>query len=568
VRARRLVLLLALVLAAFAAWWLLRERGGDGSIDPAGVRKERADTAGPDLLADAPSLKVGPHPARTAKPRFVLTVRVLDLPAEEAGQITLHVTSRGQVGGDGESSKDVRSDPSGTTVIDVEDMALRRGIHTIQVMADGPVHLPAYDALALPTDIEERRRGLDLGLEVRPIRAGALVGRVVDPDGSPVAGVLVTPDVWGGFTNEEGRGYGTHATTDAEGRFRVTAKPGPRIVALTWSPLHGARASEAVALSAGKTEDVGTIRLIAMQHWIGTVRGLTGLPTGEVTVRATWIGPTSHSEIPGVGWTRDGLVRRQMAVTVGADGRFEVPEVTPGWWKVSLEAPDWGGCSAAQDVMRACDRIVHTRDGALDLDAARARLLVKTTGGGRPLAHAKVLVVGEERLALTTDDTGSACLVVRPQTRYEVVAFAPGFQALETTVTSAANGKDSTLALELVAGKDPSPPAGSEWTDRDAPRVSFAVGSPVGGGLPAELRLTDADGRTVPTVWVEEYANVMWRSEGRALGQGAARLMTLLPPGEYRLRVERAGFRSFERALSFPQGNTVPVAIPIELEPE
>lgn len=564
-RVRRLLVLLALVLVALAAWWWLRDRGGDGSVDPAGVRKERADKAGPDLVADAPSLKVGPHPARAAEPRFLLTVRVLGLPAEEAGQITLHLSSRGQVGGEGESSKDVRADPSGTTVIDVADMALRRGIHTLQVMADGTEHLPAYAALALPRDMEERQKGLDLALEVSPIHAGVLVGRVVDSDGKPVAGLLVTPDVWGGFTREEDRGYGAGGTTDADGRFRVTAKPGPRIVALTWSPVSGARASESVALRAGQTVDVGTIRLLAMERWVGTVRGLSELPAGEVTVRVTWLGPTLHSEIPGIGWTRNALVRSQMAVTVGADGRFEIPDATPGWWKVGLEVP--GECPSTQDVMRARDRFVHTRDGPLELDASRARFLVKTTHGGRPLPRATVVLAGEERLALTTDDTGSACLLTRPETRYDVVAFARGFQAYETTVTSAANGRDASLTLELQPGKSGAP-AGSEWTDRDASRMSVVIGPFVAGGLPARLRLTNPDGGSVPTVWTEQSANVTWRSEGDVLGQGAARLMTELPPGDYRLHVERDGFRPFERVLSFPQGNTVPVEVPIELEPE
>jgi hypothetical protein len=565
VRGRRLLLALTLALLALAAWWWLRERGRNEPLDPAGVRKERADPPGNDLLAAAPKLTAGPHAARAPRPRCVLTVRVLDLPVEERGQLTLHVSARCQVAGEGESAKDVRADPSGTTVIDVEDLALRRGVHTLQVTADGPEHLPAYDALALPQDMEARKKGLDLALEVRPIRAGTLVGRVVDPDGKAIAGLLVTPDVWGGFTREEGRGYGLLGRTAADGRFRLQARPGPATVALVGSAW-GPRASEPVALVAGRTADVGTIHLIAPQHWVGRVRGLAGRKDLEAIVKLHLLAPTRLSELPGVAWTRDGPALPAMSCFVDAEGRFDVPGVTPGWWKVSVD-PLFGDCPSAQEVLRTSERLAHPRDGPLELDATRARLTFRTRSGGRVVAHATVLVAGEERLALSTDGGGDACLFVRPETRYDVVAFAPGFQPLQTTVTSPANGADTSLALELEAGKG-GPPAGAEWTDREAPRMSLAIDSCSVNGTPARVMLFDADRRLVPTVWVESEGSVAWRTDGHLLGRGHARLVTDLAPGEYGFRVERDGFRPFERTLSFPQGNTVPVEVPIELEPE
>jgi hypothetical protein len=570
-RRRRLAAaLLIAALLALGCWLLLAPGGAGGGAEGPTRRAEATAPEAPLLTASpiTPALTPAPPGAhRPPPPTYKLSVRVLGVAPEEAGTIRLQLSWRGQVGTDG-GAKDVRADPSGTTVIDVESMALTKGIHTLQVMADGPLYLPAYAALALPTDLEERRKGLDLALEVKPERAGALTGRVLDPDGKPVAGAIVVADLWGGFKNQEERGYGTTATTDAEGNFRLLSRPGARLVALAYAGPYGPRASEPVALRAGETADVGTIRLVAPQTWVGRVRGLEGLAPKLVGIRATLLSARQHSEIPGVSWTRDGPARTQLAFGVAPDGRFEVGEVTTGWWHVHLEAPDWG-CAAVHEVVRATNCTAHTRGGPLELDASRARLMFKVRAAGKPTGGCTVTLLGEEPVSFTTDSEGYGCLVVRPDTRYQVLTSRRDLLPHRTSVLTAANGEESTVEVDLS----------------EDPEVKLKLRAPfefqlsctiVGshGDLPATLILKDARGTSLPAVWLETQGAVTWQTNGRLLGMGPAKLKDVPPPGDYVLHVSCNGFRSQEGAFTVPPKaefsplRPVPSELRFLLEPE
>lgn len=570
-RARPRTAALLLLLGGLLLGWLLWSagRGGaGGGGEPGGSRGPASAPQGGTLApgSTAPTLVPVPEGARRPPPRFTLTVRLLGLAQNEAQGAVLHLSARGNLPTDARGVKDVPADPSGTTVIDVEAMALEAGYHTLQVMADGPWLLPAYAALALPLEREERRSGLALSLDVVTEPAGALVGRVEGLDGKPFFGAIVTPDVWGGFANEEERGRGTVAHSDREGRFRVLARPGASLAVLALPASGVARASRPVALRAGEEVDVGAIRLFPPREWPGRVTGTAGLPPGPVGVRAVLLGPWRQSAFPGTGWTSDGPVRTWSSVALEPEGGFVLSDVATGWWRLQVDAEDWG-CAEVHEVLRARERIAHTRDGPQTLDAARARMIFRTRREGKPLGGVAAVLSRGEQVAFRTDDTGYGCLVVRPDTTYDLVAYGPDLTTLRTQVTSAPNGGTSEVALALEPGT-PEPPAGLDWAAPDRPRP-FAVTVTARNGLvPAVLRLATSEGVDVPTVWVERHPLVTWRTDGHLLGRATADLVTDVKPGDYVLRVECPGLRPHEQPVRLPPALGEPTAIEVELAPE
>ena len=544
----RIAALLALAALAFALWWFLRPEGAGGGIERAGDRATHTSEERPAIPGSTvPTLLPTPEGARPQKPKYTLTVRLVGVPEEQAKDVRLHVSARGNKATDAGGLLDAPSDPSGTTVLDVEKMAREVGYHTIQVMADGAWFLPSYAALALPFPLEARLEGLDLVLEVSPERAGMLTGRVLGSDGKPAVNAMVHPDVWGGFANEEERGYGTTAFTDTQGRFRVLSRPGRELVAL--AVVDGdARASRPVALAAGQTVDVGTIEILPAREWRARVEGTAGL--GLVSVRAMRLGARRHSEIPGFAWTRDCLARTWVTPGVDENGISVVPFVSPGWWRLTAEAPDWG-CAQVHDVLRASTRVANTRETSPTLDVARARMLFHTNLGGKPRGRTQALLLEKEALAFRTDDAGYGCLVVRPSTVYELVVYGADVKGQRLQVTSAPNGQTSEVTIDLQPGAS-EVPAEHGWATPGLRRTLALDVLASGNGFPATVHLRNADGQEVPATWVERYPLVDWRTDGRLLGLGTAELVTELKPGDYVLRVEAPGMVPQERRVRLP----------------
>jgi len=154
------------------------------------------------------------------------------------------------------------------------------------------------------------------GVEIVLSRAGWVVGRVLDAEGAPAAGVAVfgwaTPVV----------GDLAPTATDAEGRFRLgpLALRGPG-QAWVWfeSPTHEVPRVEALAVVPGEERDTGDLRASPLGVVRGVVKDADGTPVsagsveaeGEQHFTATSIRPDGTFELTGL---RPGAVTLKAAV--------------------------------------------------------------------------------------------------------------------------------------------------------------------------------------------------------------------------------------------------------------
>lgn len=525
-------LLLALLLAGVGAW--LATRTPSDRLERAGARPPRAASAGA-TLDGRPALEGTAAPGRAPRPggpSHRLTIRLRGVSASQAPNVTLTIRDGTPFRQVTEARWAQPSDASGTTVVDVTGL-VNSGPTWLMLTADGPAHLPVYEAVEVPADPALRAHGLELEVTLEPRPAAVVRGLVLAADGRPAIGALVVGDRPGGFADESERLPSEPATTDMYGRFSLRmAVPGPAVL-LALDPGDTLALSVPFEPSLAAPTDVGTLRLERGLTQRGRVRGCPE-PRSQARVVATWLGPTRFAALPGVVWAGERPIHEQRAAPISEDGAYELTGLEPGRWSLAVQAQDWG-CALAAAVRAARQRVVSVPGAEVAFDVSRALQRVIVSGSEGPLENALVQLSGPETIAFTTDGGGHGALVLPPRTRVQVTAWREDALAAGAELITAGPGEESVARLALAGGMSPVPDD-LAWVSAEA-RFSLHLRDLLRGGGPAAVVLTDAAGGAVPVVWREQAGVVRWRSLDRLLGAAGADALTALPPGPYRIEV-------------------------------
>jgi len=209
--------------------------------------------------------------------------------------------------------------PRGLDAASIARMRLAMGIDGFQRNLDG-----------LTFDLSGRKKAVEIFVEP----AATITGRVVDPDGVPVAGATVAPAKTGSGNSLTGDTRYSYPT-DEEGRFTMVLPAGKQfaynIVAhdgtydewRKWANGH----SEILRTQPGETIEGLEIRLTRGGTVRGSVVDAAGNPRPDVDVRAAAVDMRDN--------------RYYVPTTkTGSDGRFELSHISPGEQHIQA-APFW-----------------------------------------------------------------------------------------------------------------------------------------------------------------------------------------------------------------------------------
>ncbi len=249
------------------------------------------------------------------------------------------------------------------------------------------------------------------------VDGGAILGRVVDPNGRPLGGarVRVRSKARGGLGVVVLGDVVGDTTSAADGRFRVEGVPEGR----TWAVAvehddYPAAERHPIEVADGEPRDVGDVAVVAGAAVSGTVRSLESGPLVGVEVRV--VDPRLPEAFGG-----------RKAVTTKTDerGRFAFARLTPGAMRVMVEPADhapaqWDGEVAAG----------VTQDG-VELLVRRGKSIagVVVDDLGAPVASARVLAVIEQTHVKVESGADGRFTIpnLRPDGVYLVLARKPGY---------------------------------------------------------------------------------------------------------------------------------------------
>lgn len=158
--------------------------------------------------------------------------------------------------------------------------------------------------------------------------SGAITGRVVDPQGKPLAGAQVWAVTRVKLTMERV----VSARSDADGRFRLADLPDPYPVTV-WAEAEGLARErcEDVRVVAGRDRDIGLLRLVPGTRMTGRIVDVNGEPIAGATAKLNLyrhvLGHTINSSQ--TDWT----------VTADAGGHFETVPLPAGEAAFTWGAP-------------------------------------------------------------------------------------------------------------------------------------------------------------------------------------------------------------------------------------
>lgn len=336
-------------------------------------------------------------------------------------------------------------------------------------------------AILVDAERPEQRSGLRLAFG----GPAEIAGRVLDPDGSPVAGVSVRVFPEPAESSPGGGASFGVAPTDTSGRFRlVDLRPGSyRLYA------EGAGWWCRVASVEGLPVKTGIPALVVPVQGMTSIRGRVTVPDGQGHrwAPARFVVETK----PSGGW-----------VFNTEDGRFEVPIYMP-WVKlgVFVSAEGYGRLAFSVDLAKGEQKDL----GDIELGPPRTVTGRVVDEAGAPVSGARVLL-GYAGYAMRSD----------------VITDSAGRFALPGVAAS-----DAPLRLE---------PPGRRRTEAVAPEGQGDVEIRLGAGTEGvvDLRVEEADGRPLDGAAVA----VAGEHGGRCSSAGGGHcIITDLAPGRYSLRL-------------------------------
>jgi hypothetical protein len=291
-----------------------------------------------------------------------------------------------------------------------------------QLDARAPGHAPRRQRVYVPSS----------GVSVELEGAAFIEGFVELPDGKPAAGATVSAF---------GADDGVVAETGAGGGFSLEVPPGGYRVSARLGEQRGSSDGR-VFVGAGMTSKDVRIRLGASSSIAGVVRRKgSGEPVADATVS---VRPNGELLMPG-------NERRELALArSGADGRFEVKQLAPGAYDVTIHS-------------RGSKKLV--RPGITVLKGQRFELLAELDANGRiegtvvdgakkPLAG--VQVIAQRRwgpmqgaLSMVTDAAGGFVLEDVPPETVFVAAWRPGSEVNTRKPVKVESGQTARVELQL-----------------------------------------------------------------------------------------------------------------------
>lgn len=501
-------------------------------------------------------LRVKRPDATPAPGAWTLEVRVLGLPADARPPTYVSVMPvADQRDREDHAIQVVEDETPGHVLFDVTDLVHAKWSR-LRVRVRHADAFPGSTVVEVPDiDVQERGGRLTALVAVKP--GAVLTGRVVDPSGRPVAQAAVLVEGLdfevdhAAQSDPNPKGYsllselGGHplmreqsAITDLDGRFRVLARGAERIVLLAgWAAEGAPTVSPPIAISVGRSQDVGDLRLGPLEHLRGHVRG-PDLVAGRLTpVRAQRLG-VQRELFEGLMRTPSGAVQGKHETRIDAAGHFDFSPVDDAVWRVTAQGEDQGA-ELSHAVARRARALVRGPAETVALDVRRTLLDIRVHNERGPLDGALVLVQGPDALVCRTFDKGRAPVVLLHETTYAVVAWHWDHGAERRTVTMGAPGTVARLELTLPATPTQLPTE-MAWvpTGPATPTLVVDIQGWDDARLPAVLRIRDERGEELRATWVEQGRGVTWLVKDVLPALADAWLTSRLPPGAYQLEVE------------------------------
>jgi hypothetical protein len=283
------------------------------------------------------------------------------------------------------------------------------GVYWLEGLPVGPQQVQVLHQDYLP---EQQQLQLDETGTTRDfkLRSGAgLAGQVVDDRNEPVAGAMVS------LVAEENLVAVEPRWTDAEGRFRATGLAPGRYSVLVEQA--GYAPVEKTGVEVGSRAPDLLIRLDSGATLFGQIHGLRAEERSRLQVWAT--GP-ARVQVPG---------------TVDGEGRYRIPNLGAGAWRVSARAEGLG-----REVSAPLNLAPDQREAFLDLEFATGYALAgAVTRGENAVEGALVSVQG-----LAGESAGA---VTGPQGRFRVEPLIPG--KYRVVVLDRATGAQGSWTLDL-----------------------------------------------------------------------------------------------------------------------
>ncbi len=357
-------------------------------------------------------------------------------------------------------------------------------------------------------------------------QAGTISGRVVGPDGNPVADarVLWLPDrspVQAAADATAGvppKALG-ETRTDAQGRFQAALDPAAGRVrlrvepaALPWAALDGPfDPSESVRLPDLELPQAAAIS--------GVVAGPDGKPIAGAHVDARAAGPD-----------RDAAFFAEAAA--GSDGAFRIANAPAGALIVRIRAGGWAPAS----------RLLRVSPGALRLSLTRGGAIAGTVrdADGHPVPGAFVRSLD---LAVASDANGHYRLDGVAAGLQRVEALAPGNLVARKGGLRVAAGAETTADLTLGRGAEIAGTVTDSLTRRPIAGARVSLSEHFGSGIEA----------------LEPASVVRTDSHGRFSAAG-------LLPGDFQVRAEKPGYLPAELP-KVGATSAAPAAAPLVLTP-
>lgn len=265
---------------------------------------------------------------------------------------------------------------------------------------------------------------------------GAVSGRVVDPDGEPVADASVRvdfrPRTSGGFMAFSGAPQADQ--TDAEGSFRITdVMPGP-VGLVAQAP--GWQAGTVADLDLKPGEEKRGVEIVLSPAAVLEGRVLS--PSGRAL-------PGAEVHLPPEGMRRSGYHR---AGTDG-DGRYVLDSLPPGQLTVEATHPDHGTARRQVELRVGDNSLDITLEGGSEVSG---RVIDET---GAPVAGAQVILGTPDVfqvLRATTQSDGSFRLAAVADGSYLARAIKEGFAQAERVPVNVDGSSVPGIELRLSRG--------------------------------------------------------------------------------------------------------------------